>query len=88
MTYPGLLISNQISGIARGQRQVMHQLDCLNNLLRERETAVERSRQVRTKKKTIMPDTETLTLPLLLTTVAVAVGGVGIFLYKGFLSRN
>lgn len=85
MTFPGFLISDQISGIARGQRQVMHQLDCLSNLLRERDSAGDRSRQVRTKKKTIMPDPEPLKLPLLLT---LAVGGVGIFLYKSFLSRN
>ena len=63
----------------------MHQLDCLSNLVRERESGIERSRQVRTKKKTIMPDPEPLTLPLLLT---IAVGGVGIFLYKGLLRRN
>lgn len=78
-------IMDEISGIARGQRQVMHQLDCLSNLLRERDSAGDRSRQVRTKKKTIMPDPEPLKLPLLLT---LAVGGVGIFLYKSFLSRN
>ncbi|CAK9316806.1 unnamed protein product [Citrullus colocynthis] len=78
-------IMDEISGIARGQRQVMHQLDCLSNLLRERDSAGDRSRKVRTKKKTIMPDPEPLKLPLLLT---LAVGGVGIFLYKSFLSRN
>ncbi|XP_038892465.1 inorganic pyrophosphatase TTM2 [Benincasa hispida] len=78
-------IMDEISGISRGQRQVMHQLDCLSNLLRERDSAGDRSRQVRTKKKTIMPDPEPLTLPLLLT---LAVGGVGIVLYKSFLSRN
>ncbi|KAA0034500.1 hypothetical protein IC582_022968 [Cucumis melo] len=78
-------IMDEISGISRGQRQVMHQLDCLSNLLRERDNAGDRSRQVRTKKKTIMPDPEPLTLPLLLT---LAVGGVGIVLYKSFLSRN
>ncbi|KAG7032132.1 Uridine-cytidine kinase C [Cucurbita argyrosperma subsp. argyrosperma] len=79
-------LMDEISGIARGQRQVMHQLDCLSNLVRERESGgTERSRQVRTKKKTIMPDPEPLTLPLLLT---IAVGGVGIFLYKGLLRRN
>ncbi|XP_023528823.1 uridine-cytidine kinase C-like [Cucurbita pepo subsp. pepo] len=78
-------LMDEISGIARGQRQVMHQLDCLSNLVRERESGIERSRQVRTKKKTIMPDPEPLTLPLLLT---IAVGGVGIFLYKGLLRRN
>ncbi|XP_022968503.1 uridine-cytidine kinase C-like isoform X1 [Cucurbita maxima] len=77
-------LMDEISGIVRGQRQVMHQLDCLSNLLRERDSAGERSRQVRTKKKTIIPDPEPLRLPLLLT---VAVGGVGILLYKS-LSRN
>ena len=63
----------------------MHQLDCLSNLLRERDNAGDRSRQVRTKKKAIMPDPEPLKLPLLLT---LAVGGVGVVLYKSFLSRN
>ncbi|KGN52015.1 inorganic pyrophosphatase TTM2 isoform X2 [Cucumis sativus] len=78
-------IMDEISGISRGQRQVMHQLDCLSNLLRERDNAGDRSRQVRTKKKAIMPDPEPLKLPLLLT---LAVGGVGVVLYKSFLSRN
>ncbi|XP_022149096.1 uridine-cytidine kinase C isoform X2 [Momordica charantia] len=78
-------LMDEISGIVRGQRQVMHQLDCLSNLLRERESVGERPRQVRSKKKIIMPNPEPLTLPLLLT---LAVGGVGICLYKSFLSRN
>lgn len=75
------LLWNQISGIARGQRQIIHQLDNLNNLVRD--NLGERSRQVKTtNKRSIIADVEPITVMLTL-----AVGGLGIFLIKGFLTR-
>lgn len=76
------LCVDQLSGIARGQRQVMHQLDNLNNLLRER--VGERSRQGRKTQKSNV-DAEPIKVPLILT---LAVGGLGIYLFRSFLTRN
>lgn len=73
----------QISGIVRGQRQVMHQLDNLSNLLHE--SMGERSHQGRKTKKSNWPDAEPFKVPLIIT---LAAGGVGIFLFKKFLTRN
>ncbi|KAL7171358.1 hypothetical protein ACSBR2_036081 [Camellia fascicularis] len=77
-------LMEEISNIARGQRQVMHQLDNLSNLFSE--TMKERSRQARTtEKKSIIADIEPVRFSLLLT---LAVGGLGVFLFKGFLHRT
>ncbi|XP_030960310.1 inorganic pyrophosphatase TTM2-like isoform X1 [Quercus lobata] len=74
-------LMEEISGIARGQRQIIHQLDNLNNLVRD--NLGERSRQVKTtNKRSIIADVEPITVMLTL-----AVGGLGIFLIKGFLTR-
>ncbi|KAJ4710643.1 uridine-cytidine kinase C-like [Melia azedarach] len=75
-------LMEELSGIARGQRQVMHQLDNLNNLLRER--VGERSRQGRKTQKSNV-DAEPIKVPLILT---LAVGGLGIYLFRSFLTRN
>uniref|UniRef100_A0A5B7ANT9 Putative uridine-cytidine kinase C isoform X1 n=1 Tax=Davidia involucrata TaxID=16924 RepID=A0A5B7ANT9_DAVIN len=73
----------EISGIARGQCQIMHRLDNLSNLLRE--NLGDRSRQARTEKKSIMADVEPIRVYLILT---LAIGGLGVILFKGFLPRN
>ncbi|KDP31436.1 hypothetical protein JCGZ_11812 [Jatropha curcas] len=46
----------EISSITRGQRQVMHQLDTLSNLLRD--SVGERSRQARTSRRSMIMDSE------------------------------
>lgn len=80
------LLWNQISGIARGQRQIMHQLDSLSNLLRESSSSGERSHQVRSNRKSIiMAKVEPIAVPIMF---SLAIGGLGIFLIKGFLTRS
>jgi uridine kinase len=73
----------QISGIARGQRQIMHQMDNLNNLLRG--SLGEKSQQTRTNKKNITTDSNSIAATVI---VVVAVGCLGIFLMKGLLTRK
>ncbi|XP_055802259.1 inorganic pyrophosphatase TTM2-like [Solanum dulcamara] len=74
-------LMEEISNIARGQRQLMRQLDNVSNALRER--LGEQSRQARINKKR---DTiGTIIKPLLLT---VAVGGLGILLFKSLQHHN
>lgn len=74
----------QILGIARSQRQVMHQLDNISSLVRE-DIGGGRSEGGRREGKSIMLDIEPTRVPLIL---ALAVGGLGIFLFKAFLPRN
>lgn len=76
-------LMDEISGIVRGQRQVMHQLDNLSNLLRE--SMGERSHQGRKTRKSYCSDAEPIKVPLILT---LAAGGIGIFLFKKFLNQN
>ncbi|XP_044492119.1 inorganic pyrophosphatase TTM2-like isoform X3 [Mangifera indica] len=76
-------LMEEISSIARGQRQVMHQLDSLSNLLRG--SLGERSRQVRKTQGSITADVEPIKVPLIL---SLAIGGLGIFLFKSYLTRN
>ncbi|XP_059445268.1 inorganic pyrophosphatase TTM2 [Corylus avellana] len=79
-------LMEEISGIARGQRQIMHQLDSLSNLLRESSSSGERSRQVRSNRKSIiMAKVEPIAVPIMF---SLAIGGLGIFLIKGFLTRS
>jgi hypothetical protein len=73
----------QISGIARGQRQIMHQMDNLNNLLRG--SLVEKSQQTRTNQKSITTDSNSIAASVI---VVVAVGCLGIFLMNGFWTRK
>ncbi|KAJ8440938.1 hypothetical protein Cgig2_022794 [Carnegiea gigantea] len=77
-------LMEEIQGIARGQRQIMHQLDNLCTLLRE--NLGERSHRVRnTGKRKIAADVEPMKLPVALT---LAIGGLAVFLFKGFWTRN
>ncbi|KAM5567549.1 inorganic pyrophosphatase TTM2 [Rosa sericea] len=74
----------EISNITRGQRQIMHQLDNLNNLLRE--SMGERNRPARTNSsKGMDARSEPLTVPL---AVTLAVGVLGVIIYKGILNRS
>nr|XP_016493298.1 PREDICTED: uridine-cytidine kinase C-like isoform X2 [Nicotiana tabacum] len=73
----------EISNIARGQRQVIHQLDNISNVLRER--LDEQSRQRRTNNKRDRIDMDPIRIPLILT---LAVGGLGILLFKSLQHRN
>lgn len=73
----------QISGIGRGHRQIMHQLDNLSNLLRE--SLGNRSRQVRTNQKSVMAGVEPFVVPIMF---SLTIGGLGVFLMKGFFTRN
>ncbi|CAN2060747.1 unnamed protein product [Malus fusca] len=77
-------VMEEMSSIARGQRQIMHQLDNLSNLLRD--SNGERPRPVKTNsRKNIVAQPEPLTVPLAIT---LAVGVVGVIIYKGILTRN
>ncbi|XP_028069226.1 inorganic pyrophosphatase TTM2-like isoform X2 [Camellia sinensis] len=77
-------LMEEISTIARGQRQILHQMDNLSCLFGE--TLREKPRhQARTDRKSIMADIEPIRASLILT---LAVGGLGIFLFKSFLPRN
>ncbi|XP_044490562.1 inorganic pyrophosphatase TTM2-like [Mangifera indica] len=76
-------LMEEISSIARGQRQVMHQLDSFSTLLQE--SLGESSRPLRKTQGSITADVEPIKIPLIL---SLALGGLGIFLYKGYLTRN
>lgn len=76
-------LMEEILVLSRGQRQIIHQLGNLSNLLRE--NLGEGPRPVRTERKSLMADVESYKVPLILT---LAVGGLGIVLLKGFLPRN
>lgn len=73
----------QISGIARGQRQIMHQLDNISNLLRS--SAGEKSQKTRTNKKSRTMDSSSTGVRVI---TGVAVGCLGILLVKGLLTRK
>ncbi|KAJ6868681.1 Uridine-cytidine kinase [Populus alba x Populus x berolinensis] len=70
----------QVLLIARGQRQIMHQLDNLTNLLHEHRG--ERSR-ADTINSTV--DIDSITFPLIL---ALAVGGLGVLLFSSMTPRK
>ncbi|GLU04840.1 hypothetical protein SLE2022_219690 [Rubroshorea leprosula] len=71
---------DEISSIARGQRQLMHQLHNLSNLLHK--NLGEGPNQGRAQGKGMMCDAEPIKVPLILTTLAI--GSLGIFLFRGF----
>ncbi|CAL5189139.1 unnamed protein product [Lathyrus oleraceus] len=68
---------DEISGITRGQRQIMHQMDNLNNLLRG--GLGERSQQTRINNKSIITDLNYIGASIV---VVIAVGCLGIFLTR------
>lgn len=69
--------------ISRGQRQIMHHLDNLSNLLHEYRG--ERSRYGRTDRTNTLTDVDSIVIPIMLT---LAIGGFGVFLFKGFTSHK
>ncbi|KAM7262216.1 hypothetical protein ACFE04_021293 [Oxalis oulophora] len=75
-------LMEELSGIGRGQRQIIHQLDNLNNLLRE--SLGDRPNEACTNQKIVMDaDSSMFPLPLVL-----GVGGLGVFLLGAFLYRK
>ncbi|KAI4379186.1 hypothetical protein MLD38_005513 [Melastoma candidum] len=74
----------EISAIVRGQRQVMHQLDSLGSLVRGSMRDVGGSCRPQDNRRSTS-DTGRLKVPLF---CAVALGGLGIYLFKGFSSRS
>ncbi|KAJ0982681.1 hypothetical protein J5N97_010936 [Dioscorea zingiberensis] len=75
-------LMEEVVAIGRGQRQVMHQLDNLSNLLHEHLAL--QSRPGRTDSQIRIFDADSIGNSLI---VLLAVGGLGIFLLKG-LNRN
>ncbi|KAL0372550.1 UNVERIFIED_CONTAM: Inorganic pyrophosphatase TTM2 [Sesamum calycinum] len=75
---------DELSSIARGQRQVMHQLDNLSNLLREK--LGERSERDKRHNTNVTPENDLTRVSIIL--ASLAVGSLGIFWFKGLLSRN
>lgn len=69
--------------VARGQRQIMHQLDTLSNLMHE--YFGERSRPGRTDQAGRVREVESVAVPLVLT---LAIGAVGVLLFKGLTSKK
>ncbi|XP_045832527.1 inorganic pyrophosphatase TTM1-like isoform X1 [Trifolium pratense] len=69
--------------VARGQRQIMHQLDTLSNLMHE--YFGERSRLGRTDQAGSVREVESVAIPLVLT---LAIGAVGVLLFKGLTSKK
>ncbi|KAF5185174.1 Inorganic pyrophosphatase ttm2 [Thalictrum thalictroides] len=74
-------LMEEVAVIARGQRQLMHQLDNLSNFVHEN---IEQSRHGRTEGSKLT-NFEYIGIPVLL---SLAVGGVGILLFKGLSSQN
>ncbi|KAL9275333.1 Inorganic pyrophosphatase TTM2-like protein [Drosera capensis] len=77
-------LMDEMQNIARGQRQIIHQLDNLSSFLREnlRERPQQHNRD---RKYSIVEDVEPLKFPLLLT---VTLGAVGVILYKSILTQK
>ncbi|KAG2667200.1 hypothetical protein I3760_15G101100 [Carya illinoinensis] len=71
-------LMEEIQQIARGQRQIMHQMDNLTNLLHEYRG--ERSQHGRVDHTNRLIDVDSISIPLILT---LAIGGLGIVLFKG-----
>ncbi|KAL3510936.1 hypothetical protein ACH5RR_030337 [Cinchona calisaya] len=72
----------EISNLARGQRQIMHQLDNLSNLVRE--NLGERAHPARINKNSETAS-DSVGVSLILT---LTIGGLGILFFKGYLHRN
>lgn len=77
------VFGKQILVITRGQRQIMHQLDNLSNLLHE--YWGERSRHGRRDETNRFIGVDSMGIPLILT---LAIAGLGVFLFKGFTSHK
>ncbi|KAF5468909.1 hypothetical protein F2P56_013018 [Juglans regia] len=76
-------LMEEILLIARGQRQIMHQMGNLTNLLHEYRG--ERSQHGRVDHTNRLIDVDSISIPLILTLV---IGGLGIVLFKGLAYRK
>ncbi|XP_040996627.1 inorganic pyrophosphatase TTM1-like [Juglans microcarpa x Juglans regia] len=76
-------LMEEILLIARGQRQIMHQMDNLTNLLHEYRG--ERSQHGRVDHTNRLIDVDSISIPLILTLV---IGGLGIVLFRGLPYRK
>ncbi|WVZ11122.1 hypothetical protein V8G54_015652 [Vigna mungo] len=76
-------LMDEVLVIARGQRQIMHQLDTLSNLLHE--YFGERSRLGRPNQTGRMREPDSIAIPVVLTLV---IGVVGVFLFKSVTSQK
>ncbi|PIA63369.1 hypothetical protein AQUCO_00201008v1 [Aquilegia coerulea] len=73
----------EIMVLARGHRQLMHRLDNLSTFIHE--SWGEQGQNTRRDKRRRVADFEFIQIPLVL---SIAIGGVGMLLYKGLQSRN
>lgn len=75
---------DELTSIARGQRQVILQLENLSNLLRE--NLGDRSNRDKRRNRSQIAGNDSSRVFMIL--ASLAVGGLGICLFKGFSSRN
>lgn len=84
-----MVFFRQLQGIARGQRHIMHRLDNLCTLFQENLGEKKRYGRVRNEgKRNIVADSEPFKLPVAVLLSTIAFGGLGIALFKGFMTRN
>lgn len=76
-------LMEEVLVIARAQRQIMHQLDNLSNLIHEYRG--ERCRQERNDRSNRAIDVETIGVPLIFT---LAIGGLGVILFRNLTSQK
>ncbi|CAO2828455.1 unnamed protein product [Amaranthus hypochondriacus] len=82
-------LMDELQGIARGQRHIMHRLDNLCTLFQENLGEKKRYGRVRNEgKRNIVADSEPFKLPVAVLLSTIAFGGLGIALFKGFMTRN
>ncbi|XP_050379221.1 inorganic pyrophosphatase TTM1 [Argentina anserina] len=73
----------EIQAITRSQRQIMHQIDNLSNLLRE--YTAERLRLGRADSTARVNDIDSIGIPVIL---ALAIGGLGVLFFKSLTSQK
>lgn len=76
-------LMEEVLVIARAQRQIMHQLDNLSNLIHEYRG--ERCHQERNDRSNRAIDVETIGVPLIFT---LAIGGLGVILFRNLTSQK
>ncbi|KAL3636152.1 Inorganic pyrophosphatase ttm2 [Castilleja foliolosa] len=79
-------LMEELSNISRGQRQLMHQLDNLSNLLRD--SLGERSDRNKRRNRSDNDENDQSSKKIVMIVGSLAVGGIGILLVKGLLSRR
>ncbi|CAL1369649.1 unnamed protein product [Linum trigynum] len=77
-------LMDELLQVARGQRQILHQLDNVSNLLHE--CWGEQSRKDRTERaSSSLMEVDSIAVPLMLT---LAIGGLGVLLFRGLASQK